>query len=98
MANVCDSQRVSPALRMELTSPSNFDNVNLALARICCQSNKDSELIGSILDYFRKLMEFNPEFTSLILQSLDLQAFIKQNLLMGSEKLIQSAVEFLKSF
>jgi hypothetical protein len=48
--------------------------------------------------FLKKIIRTDPEFTSMILKEIDLEAFLRVNIIGDESATIQQASEFLQSF
>jgi len=72
--------------------------INRPITRIACDSKFDLKLRLRVLTFLKQMIKTDHEFCPLILNELDLKAFIESNIIGQSSQTIHQASEFLQAF
>ena len=64
-----------------LLSPKFFSVINKPIAKICCDSSFDLKLRTRVMVFLKHMIKRDHEFCQLILNELDLKAFVESNIL-----------------
>ena len=81
-----------------LLSPKFFSVINKQVAKIVSDGSFNAKLRLRVMAFLKKIMRTDAEFTSLILKEIDLEAFLRVNIIGDECTTIQQASEFLQSF
>ena len=81
-----------------LLSPKFFPIINKQIAKIVSDSSYSPKLRLRVMVFLKKIMRTDPDFTNLILKEINLESFVKVNLINDNIQTIQQSSEFLQSF
>lgn len=81
-----------------LLSPHFFNVINKPITKISFDKKFDLKLRLRVLQFLKHMIKTDSQFCGLILQEIDLKAFIEANIIGQSSQTIHQASEFLQSF